>query len=1719
MPQAQSAITLFRRMAVRVRGRSLRSLPGRAALGLGLLFAVLAHAAPALADRAMSTRFNADVPGNITIAANTLMVCPATATTPTPGCTAARNTPPIASGTNNGLNNNSYKMQYVNTAPGAVPGLGASFDSSTATLSLPSTATVLFAGLYWGADTSAGTGTGLTGSPAPGCTTNAATCLRNEVGFEAPGDLGYRALTAATTSPAPPATSGVDQSSGAVTRYSAFFDVTSIVQAAGAGSYSVADVEAGTGGDRFAGWALVVAYQDPGQPPRDLTVDDGLVTVSSGSPPISIPVSGFRTPPTGTVHTTLGFVGYEGDSGLTGDSASLNGVPLSDGANPAGNFWSSAISNFGTNVTTRNPNDVNNFAVDAKLINAVDSKGNAILPNNATSATVQVTTSGDTYYPAVVTFATDLYSPNIVSSKSVTNLTHPGGPDQLGDTLRYTVSYTNTGSDSAANFVMRDPIPSGTTYAPGTLHIIAGPLAVTNPNPTDALGDDPAEFNPASNKVIFRLGIGANATSGGRIAPGETDTVTFDVTIDADDSPGQQIVNQATANFNGLTLGTPFFDTSPQVTNTVSAPSLTLAKSHTGSFIGGQATTFTLDVSNVGNLGTDGSTVTVTDPFPASSFTSLANAGGDGWSCAIAGLTLTCTRSDVLAGGNSYPPILVDATVQDPAPATVTNTATVSGGGSAPATGSDGGGASGLADVSITKSVTPTTVFNGNTVTYTLTVQNAGPSSAQDVTVDDPIDPASFSNVSVQSSQGNCTTLPCSLGTLAANGTATITITATATPNTSAGAVTLANTATVSSSTPDPNPNNNSDSASVTVLGTADLSIAKTGTANPNQGGADSYTLTVTNNGPDTAESVVVNDVLPSQFTATSATGATCSPLPTTGGTLVCTLGNVPTNTTITITINGTVAAGTAGQTIADSAAVSSDTGDPDLSNNNAGFSQLVGPAADLTMAKAALLSVGGAAVTNPLSLGETFVYALSVTNNGPSPADNVTVTDTLPTAVTLVSAPTDCTLAAGTVTCSLGTVAVGQTVTTNLGVEVTTGLASAVTNTATVSSTTLDPNPSGKTSDTATVGVGAVANLALTKNVSPQTANVGDTVTYTITATNDVPAKEIGGVPASGLATTGGLVTDTLPAGVQFLSSTPAGVCTAAGQTVTCHLGAIAQMQTVTATYTAQVTSAAAGQSVTNLATITPEAVPGFPAVPDFNPNDDSDSATLNVNPEADVSLSKTASNTHPAVDDEVDYTLTASNAGPNDATGVTIRDSLPAGLDFIDASPGCDNSNVGVTCDIGTLASGASTSVTVRTRTTAAIAGTSVGNLASVTANELDPDLSNNQATATIDVQPLVDLALKKVASNTSPQAGGSVTYTLSLVNNGPSTATGVKVTDPLPAGLSFAAASASQGSCSASGQTVTCALGTLAAGGSAVMTITAHIAPSAAGSTLANTARASANEPIARPENLTSEASITPTAGPPPAAADLSVVKTVNHKDGRVGEPLTYTITVTNHGPATASSPTVTDAFSAGVKVDSIHSTSGSCTTSHPITCKLGSIASGAHVTITIVARPKALGELHNSASVTSSTPDPDSTNNLSKVTTKVGPGRASLKLTKTAGRKTVAPGQAFSYTITVRSLGPEAALAVKVCDKLGSGMTYITVPGATFRHGTPCWTIHSLSKGKRRKFVVKVRAPMVSGPRPLTNVATASADGVRTHKAHSTVELVGAPPPPPGGGVTG
>ena len=105
---------------------------------------------------------------------------------------------------------------------------------------------------------------------------------------------------------------------------------------------------------------------------------------------------------------------------------------------------------------------------------------------------------------------------------------------------------------------------------------------------------------------------------------------------------------------------------------------------------------------------------------------------------------------------------------------------------------------------------------------------------------------------------------------------------------------------------------------------------------------------------------------------------------------MACTLATLaPTGgSPVLITITGTLAAGSAGQSIADAATVGSNTADPDLTNNTATFNQLVGPVADVAIAKAAFLSDGMTPVTNPLQVGNTFIYRLTITNNGPSRRD-----------------------------------------------------------------------------------------------------------------------------------------------------------------------------------------------------------------------------------------------------------------------------------------------------------------------------------------------------------------------------------------------------------------------------------------------------------------------------------------------------------------------------------------------------------------------------------------------------------------------------------------------------------------------------------------------------------------------------------------------------------
>jgi conserved repeat domain len=105
--------------------------------------------------------------------------------------------------------------------------------------------------------------------------------------------------------------------------------------------------------------------------------------------------------------------------------------------------------------------------------------------------------------------------------------------------------------------------------------------------------------------------------------------------------------------------------------------------------------------------------------------------------------------------------------------------------------------------------------------------------------------------------------------------------------------------------------------------------------------------------------------------------------------------------------------------------------------------------------------------VIDPVTLGSTLTYTLTVHNNGPATATGVTVTDNLPSSVTFVSASAGCTNVANVVTCTIGTLANGATATATINVTV--NAVGTVTNTATATGNEPDPDPSNGRSSVGT--------------------------------------------------------------------------------------------------------------------------------------------------------------------------------------------------------------------------------------------------------------------------------------------------------------------------------------------------------------------------------------------------------------------------------------------------------------------------------------------------------------------------------------------------------------------------------------------------------------------------------------------------------------------------
>ncbi len=741
-----------------------------------------------------------------------------------------------------------------------------------------------------------------------------------------------------------------------------------------------------------------------------------------------------------------------------------------------------------------------------------------------------------------------------------------------------------------------------------------------------------------------------------------------------------------------------------------------------------------------------------------------------------------------------------------------------------------------------------------------------------------------------------------------------------------------------------------------------DLSIEKTASASEIEIGKNiTYTLTVDNISVDPeaiATDVSIEDVLPTGLTFDSVTppeGVTCTE---NSGTILCDIGDIAVDDpSIDIEI---VAKTTSKSEIKNTATVTAAETDSDTSNNSSEVSITVIELTDVYIN-------GSIDDTVTYYIGGELTYSFEVGNNSSNPATDVTATIDIPTGISISSAVTDtgiCSVTGQKVTCILGNI---STTNANITVKATPSTAGDFDVAASVTTTKTDSDIDNN-SDEVTITVEPKADLAISiaDSDDPDDGSIyaGNDLTYTITVKNNGPSDA-----------TNVKIKDNLPTGVTFVSASSG--CTEAAGEVICNIGDLANGASKSVNVVIKPTTPG---TITNAVTVT---------ATEFDPVAANDSAFEDtvVKAVADLEITSVSASPMPPslvlTGNELTYTFKVKNNGINDATEVELKDILPNGVEFVStgSSPDCTETAGEVTCSIGGLANGASIDIIIVVKPTKPGIFT---NKATVSAKEYDP-VDNNEKSIDVDVKAVTDMELVSASATPDPvYAGANLTYNVTIRNNAAefNTATGIKVTYTFSDNIVLDSAS----SCTAIGKVVTCYASDMAHNTSKNMQLV--IQPDMDGDLTADITVSSITHDPDTSENSNSK-SVTTTVTP---AVDLAISMEEDIDPVLVGQDLTYTITITNNGPSTATSVVLTDTLPGAAPVQSFVTSQGACINNlTTFDCNIGDLANDDSVEITLVLRPTngATGTLINEATVSSgvyerpTTPD----NNVASVSTTV------------------------------------------------------------------------------------------------------------------------------------
>jgi uncharacterized repeat protein (TIGR01451 family) len=495
-------------------------------------------------------------------------------------------------------------------------------------------------------------------------------------------------------------------------------------------------------------------------------------------------------------------------------------------------------------------------------------------------------------------------------------------------------------------------------------------------------------------------------------------------------------------------------------------------------------------------------------------------------------------------------------------------------------------------------------------------------------------------------------------------------------------------------------------------------------------------------------------------------------------------------------------------------------------------------------------------------------------------------------------------------------------------------------------------------------------ADLAVEKTAVPNSVVfVGEPIVYRLAVTNEQ------GYPAGGIT-----VVDILPAGltVNAVNSPTYVDCTTAGEVVTCTVQEGVEIWPSVG-FDIYIHAAAPDTPGTITNTVTVSSL-----IHDPYQYNNVDHHLLTVVDENSAQLEISGLTAFPSpvtVDDPLTYHVTIYNHGNVTATGLEIISYLPPAVTFASASPGCTEAGGVVTCALADLPVEASDSISIDV-----VAPSSPQDLtmtAEVTANEPNPGNDYIKSVTTVVVPRHADLTVT-INDNPDPvPVEQTLTYLVTAINNGPSTATGVDVTINLDNTLDPNAINVSQGSCNPpAGLVLVCTVDEIASGATSAIVI--NVVPTQEGTIVAG-AQITGIEHDPNPNNNATQQTTTVTP-----SADLAITKAASHTSIPVGQTLLYTLQVTNNGPSDATGVTVVDNLPVTASFVSATTTQGACSQANGVvTCLLGDMAAGSGpVTIEIAVVPvEPDTTLVNTANVTAEEFDPETGNNSATVSTQV------------------------------------------------------------------------------------------------------------------------------------